>query len=122
MAKNSASDKKSSRRRATRTDSFQNSDLAEYADNSLAELKPGVFRLEAPSAKSVKLAANFTEWEKSPLDMIKSNNGIWFIIVPLPSGNHPYRFIVDGEWRDDPHAVQRVPNPFGTENAVILIT
>jgi hypothetical protein len=41
--------------------------------------------------------------------------------VALPPGNHQYRFRVDGEWRDDPAAAVRVPNPFGGENAVRVV-
>jgi hypothetical protein len=29
---------------------------------------------------------------------------------------------VDGEWRDDPRATLRAPNPFGTENAVVFVS
>jgi 1,4-alpha-glucan branching enzyme len=86
------------------------------------DLKPEPFQLQAPRARSVKLAAAFTEWEKCPLDMIKGENGSWFIIVPLPPGEHHYRFIVDGQWQDDPQAARRVPNPFGGENAVHIVT
>jgi hypothetical protein len=34
----------------------------------------------------------------------------------LPPGAHHYRFLVDGEWRDDPECALRTPNPFGGEN------
>jgi len=34
------------------------------------------------------------------------------------AGTYHYRFLVDGEWRDDPESTLRVPNPFGSENAV----
>ena len=78
--------------------------------------------MKAPFAKSVKLAGSFTEWEKSPLDLIKGENGIWFIIIPLPPGQHPYRFIVDGQWHDDPQTLQHAPNPFGTQDAVIVVS
>jgi 1,4-alpha-glucan branching enzyme len=85
------------------------------AAGSWAELRNIEFCLEAPFAKSVKLAADFTDWEKYPLDMIKSENGVWFIFVPLSSGNHSYRFIVDGKWRDDPRPVQPAANPSGAD-------
>jgi hypothetical protein len=80
------------------------------------------FHLAAPLARSVKLAANFTDWEKSPLDMSKSADGMWQVVVPLPPGDHSYRFIVDGEWCDDPHPALCVPNPYGTRNAVVKVT
>jgi hypothetical protein len=86
------------------------------------ELKKIEFCLEAPSAKSVKLAADFTHWEKFPHEMMRSENGDWFSAIWLAPGQYSYRFIVDGQWRDDPRATQRIPNPFGTENAVIAVT
>jgi Glycogen recognition site of AMP-activated protein kinase len=79
------------------------------------------FHLEAPLAGSVQLAADFTDWEKSPIDLIKSDNGIWQAVVSLPPGDHPYRFLVDGEWCDDPCSLRLVPNPFGTVNAVVRV-
>jgi len=86
------------------------------------ELRQKEFQLRAPSARSVRLAAEFTDWEKSPLDMVKSENGVWFATVPLSPGNYAYRFIVDGRWCNDPQSAQRVPNPFGTDNAVANVT
>lgn len=80
------------------------------------------FHLEAPRAGSVKLAADFTDWEKCPLDMAKLESGVWQVVVPLPPGDHSYRFIVDGKWCDDPHPALCVPNPFGTMNAVVKVT
>ena len=92
------------------------------SNHSLIELKRTEFHLEAPSAGSVKLVADFTDWEKFPLDMVKSEDGVWFANVPLPPGHYPYRFIVDGEWCDDPHPALREPNPFGTDNAVMNVS
>jgi Glycogen recognition site of AMP-activated protein kinase len=80
----------------------ENNGAQETSGNSQPELKITEFHLEAPFAKSVKLAADFTEWGKSPLDMMKSEDGLWFITVPLPPGPCSYRFIVDGRWFDDP--------------------
>jgi AMP-activated protein kinase-like protein len=88
---------------------------------SSPDLKLTEFHLAAPFAESVKLAADFTDWEKFPLDLIKSQDGVWYTDVPLPPGQYGYRFIVDGQWRDDPHPAQLAPNPFGTVNAVMKV-
>ena len=98
-------------------------DNAEKSFNrSLVELKTTEFHLEALFAESVKLAADFTDWEKFPLDMIKSEDGVWHINVPLPPGQYSYRFIVDGEWCDDPSSVLWLhDNPFGRANAVVEV-
>lgn len=88
---------------------------------ALPELLKVQFSLEAPEAKSVQLAADFTHWAEHPIEMMPSPEGIWLTVVPLAPGSYAYRFIVDGEWRDDPRCTRRVPNPFGTENAVMLV-
>jgi hypothetical protein len=79
------------------------------------------FSIEAPAAKSVQLVADFTDWEKCPLDLIVSGSGVWSGIVPLEPGVYAYRFIVDGQWCDDPRATQRIPNPYGSENALLAV-
>jgi hypothetical protein len=91
------------------------------SSHSFAELKRTEFHLKAPFAGSVKLAADFTDWEKFPLDLIKSDDGVWSMVVPLLPGRYAYRFIVDGQWYDDPQAALSEPNLFGTNNAVMNV-
>ena len=67
---------------------------------------------------SVLLVGDFTQWQQHSIPMKKEKNGIWTTTVELAPGEHNYRFIVDGEWRDDPNCTLRVPNPFGTQNMV----
>ena len=76
------------------------------------------FRFNAPEATSVLLVGDFTHWQKDPIPMHKNKGGIWTVAVRLPPGRHSYRFIVDGEWRDDPECRIRVPNPFGSQDMV----
>jgi hypothetical protein len=102
-------------------DAFDASRKFSRSIHSRSELKIAEFHLEAPFAESVKLAADFTEWEKFPLDMMKSEDGLWFITVPLPPGPCSYRFIVDGRWFDDPRRLC-LPNLRGTTNAVLIVT
>ena len=69
----------------------------------------------------MQLAADFTGWESSPLSLKKLKSGLWKTTVALAAGTYQYRFLVDGQWRDDPTCAARVPNPFGEENCVRLI-
>jgi hypothetical protein len=115
----------SSAKRATRSAAPKNrngSSAGESSNRSLGEPKRTEFNLEAPFAESVKLAADFTDWEQFPLNMTRTKNGVWHATVPLLPGQYSYRFIVDGQWCDDPNPVQLVPNPFGTSNAVVKVT
>ena len=112
-------------RRETRNATSKSGDgggMGKLAGHPPRELKKIEFVLEAPSARSVKLAGDFTDWEKFPLDLMQSEDGVWSSVVPLTPGRYSYRFIVDGQWCDDPRSIQRVSNPFGTENAVLTVT
>jgi 1,4-alpha-glucan branching enzyme len=50
--------------------------------------------------------------------MKRQKTGIWKTTVSLESGRYEYRFLVDGQWRDDPASVEKVANRYGTENCV----
>ena len=77
------------------------------------------FSFTAPAAMNVLLAGDFTHWQRHPIPMQKQAGGIWQATASLPPGEHRCRFLVDGEWRDDPECVVRVPNPYGSEDAVM---
>jgi len=55
------------------------------------------------------------------LDMVKFDGGIWSTTVPLPAGIYSYRFLVDGEWYDDPRSVRRAPNSRSSEKAFVQV-
>jgi len=76
------------------------------------------FSFYAPDATSVQLVGDFTHWQENPINLKRQRSGTWKVTVPLAPGTYHYRFLVDGEWRDDPECTLRVPNPFGTENSV----
>mgnify|MGYP000968869813 CR=1 FL=1 len=76
------------------------------------------FFFTAPAALSVQLVGDFTQWQEKPIQLKKGKNGVWRAAVKLPPGTHHYRFMVDGQWRDDPECAVRSPNPFGGENMV----
>jgi 1,4-alpha-glucan branching enzyme len=76
------------------------------------------FSFTAPTATSVQLLGDFTHWQERPINMRKDTNGIWRASVALEPGTHHYRFLVDGQWRDDPEAGMQVPNPFGSQDSV----
>ncbi len=80
-----------------------------------------LFRLDAPAALSVKLAADFTTWDRRPVDLVREVEGPWRLTVELPPGRYAYRFLVDGEWADDPQCRDREPNPYGSANSIIVV-
>src|SRR5262245_56089642 len=76
------------------------------------------FTFTAPAANSVQLVGDFTEWGKHAINLRKGGEGVWHSDVELEPGEHHYRVLVDGEWRDDPECRLRVPNPYGSQDSV----
>ena len=77
-----------------------------------------IFALTAPGASSVLLVGDFTNWQEQPIPLQQEDDGLWQVKVDITPGLHQYRFIVDGEWRDDPACGSRVPNPYGGQDSV----
>jgi enterochelin esterase family protein len=70
--------------------------------------KTVIFRYIAPTAKSVRLSAQF---EKAPVQMTKEASGVWSVKVgPIKPDIYPYSFIVDGVQVMDPGNVNFFPN------------
>lgn len=79
------------------------------------------FSLFALEAQEVLVAGDFSHWMEEPTSLKKHKDGIWKATLHLTPGVYEYKFIVDGEWRDDPACEVRVSNAFGTENCLRVV-
>ncbi|MGD0229029.1 MAG: glycogen-binding domain-containing protein [Syntrophorhabdales bacterium] len=79
------------------------------------------FTLHAPEAHNVFVAGTFNDWNPTDRLMTRNAEGIWKARIIVPPGVHQYRFVVDGEWRDDPGCPDRIPNDHGGQNCVITV-
>ena len=79
------------------------------------------FTLEAPEAQSVFLAGNFNNWSIDSHPLRKNVKGEWHASVNLTPGKYEYRFLVDGEWWNDPLCTTFAPNQYGSENCVFTL-
>jgi len=79
------------------------------------------FVLDRPDAETVCVAGDFTAWRTSR-PMRRSEDGTWRVGVELRSGcEYGFRYLVDGvHWVNDPSADKYVPNPYGSENSVVV--
>ena len=75
----------------------------------------------APEAREVHVAGNFNDWRPEATPMKNTGEGNWAVRLMLRAGQYEYRFIVDGQWREDAQASQRVPNPHGGFNSVLMV-
>ena len=77
--------------------------------------------LTHPTAQKVCIAGSFNDWHPTVTPMIRLEDGKWAKELALLPGRYEYRFIVDGQWVDDPAATELIPNSFGTANAVLVV-
>jgi 1,4-alpha-glucan branching enzyme len=79
------------------------------------------FTMVAPEAQNVFLVGDFNSWDISSHPLKKASKGNWKTNIKLMPGKYEYRFLVDGEWQNDPNCTNCVPNPYGNENCVLAL-
>ena len=74
-----------------------------------------------PDAREVYLVGDFNHWNPRADRMAKTKNG-FRKTLRLSPGEYQYKFLVDGQWHNDPGAAKQVPNAYGTMNSVVRVT
>ena len=82
---------------------------------------PTQFKLYAPKAKKVSLAGDFNKWSTKEHAAKKDTKGNWSTKIALKPGKYEYKFIVDGNWLNDPSNNMVITNTYGTQNSIIEI-
>ena len=76
---------------------------------------------EARWAQAVALVGDFNKWNPRTHPMKKDDKGTWTRVLILKPGTYEYKFLVDGEWKNDPHNEHAVANCFGTLNNCLTV-
>ena len=79
------------------------------------------FEFPASEPQEVYLAGDFNNWDSSANAMKKDKKGLWKTTLSLKPGRYEYRFLVDGNWENDPSCAGCVPNEFGSQNCVRIV-
>lgn len=69
----------------------------------------------------VILAGTFNNWDEERLHMRRDSLG-WVVHLTLHPGIYEYKFIVDGQWMEDPANPEKRHNQYGTFNSVLRVT
>ncbi len=93
--------------------------LEEHFPNSEAHTVS--FEYFNPAAREVLVAGSFNDWQPRATPMTKQRGGKWSAEILLKPGHYEYRFVVDGQWQDDPMAARFVANAFGELNCVVEV-
>ena len=79
------------------------------------------FEFVSAESREVFVAGSFNDWSPTASRMVRLGDGLWVKELALPPGRREYRFVVGGEWVDDPNAREFVPNPHRGMNAVLIV-
>ena len=83
--------------------------------------KTAAFALHAPQATKVFVAGCFNDWNQVATPLERDEAGSWKCAVTLAPGQYEYRFVVDGEWCDDPLNSMLSSNEMGTQNCILIV-
>jgi 1,4-alpha-glucan branching enzyme len=79
------------------------------------------FVVYEPAANQVELTGSFTGWQRTPLQRI-GTSGYWELTLPVPSGEHRFSYILDGDRQmADPTVPRRENDDFGGENSILNV-
>ena len=94
-------------------------------EDDLPELREVAIRFSDRQAGDVRIAGDFNGWvpDKGVRSVIEAEDGsrVWTKILHLPPGTYQYRYVVDGEWREDPSNTKTAPSPTGRVNSVLVV-
>jgi hypothetical protein len=80
------------------------------------------FILIAPSATSVSLVGDFSDWDATKFRMERvSEDGAWQITIPLAPGRYEYQFELDGKQRITDPTRPQASSDFGSANSVVTV-
>lgn len=97
-------------------------DSVPVAGGAAVEVVYVQFLLEAPTATSVAVAGDFTDWQPAFTLEDLDGDGVWSGRIPIRPGVHGYMFLVDEtEWTTDPNAGRYQDDGFGNRNAILAV-
>jgi chromosome partitioning protein len=95
--------------------------MNEILKEELPKLNEVVLSVKAPDAKEVYLAGEFNNWKLDENSRMEKNNGCWTKRLNLNSGKYRYRFVIDGNWSEDPENSLTQLNTYGTLDSLLEV-
>lgn len=96
--------------------------MKEIIKKELPKLNEVTLTVKAPpNAKEVYLAGEFNNWKLDENSRMEQNNGCWTKRLNLKSGKYRYRFVIDGNWTEDPNNPLTQLNSYGTLDSLLEV-
>lgn len=91
----------------------------------VSEPREIVVEYRDPGAHDVRIAGDFNGWvpDRGVVSSTRQEDGarVWRKVLHLRPGTYAYRYVVDGEWREDPANPERVPTSAGAQNSLLVV-
>jgi serine/threonine protein kinase len=112
-------------RRAARAEHEAKQSLQQFVGLGPQRTESGVRFNYRPLKKPrrIYLAGSFNGWNPSDDYLLRDDDGdgTYSVTVRLGRGVHQYKFVIDGDWVQDPHAPGLAPDGFGSSNSRIEV-
>ena len=95
--------------------------MEEILEEELPKLNEVTLSVKAPEAKEVYLAGEFNNWKLDDNSRMEQTNGCWTKRLNLNSGKYRYRFVIDGNWSEDPANPLTQLNSYGTLESLLEV-
>lgn len=83
-----------------------------------------VVRFRDPQASDVRIAGDFNGWipDKGVRSHVQAQGDerVWTKVLRLAPGTYAYRYVVDGEWREDPENPQVAMGPMSRHSLLVV--
>jgi len=96
-------------------------EIKEILKEKLPRFMDVVFSLAAPEAGEVYVTGDFNQWQLNDRNKMELTEGRWVKVMQLKPGNYKYRFVIDGQWRQDPANPSYQVNPFGSLDSLLEV-
>jgi len=70
-------------------------------------------------AQQVSVAGSFNNWSQDANPMTADESGVFTTTIAISSGEHFYKFVVDGVWKEDPDNPDKGDDGYGGVNSVL---
>lgn len=86
-----------------------------------ARAEPIDFSIAAPNAKQVFLAGEMTDWDVDKRAMQRDASGTWHATLDIEPGQWLYKFVVDGQWVQDPATSDHDADGQGGQHSFVFV-
>lgn len=93
--------------------------MNEILKEELPRMREVVFSFTSTGAKEIFIVGDFNNWKINEACRMQHVNGKWEKKLKLLGGRYHYRFVVDGNWTEDPLNPDKEVNPYGSVDSLI---